>query len=167
MPDYTVYIEQLEDLRQREEALIRKISQLKKKHRRKFQTELEETEDALTKVRADAARICAMLDKLREKKGEKVMQKAEHLWDEKEQMYNEVIGVCYGKAILWADDCTLYWFDCPDEGTVTIGDTESDDGLLYPLSALPAGERKMILSYLIEAGSTPIHYLDLLKEELK
>ncbi len=164
MPDYTVYIKRLEDLRQREETIIQQIGHLKNKRRRKHRYMLEELQTQLRSVREQSANLCAMLDKCRENKEDKIML----FLDENPQIYNEVIGVCYRKAILWRDDEKLFWFDC-DESTdhIAIGDSELDDGLLFPFSDLPAGERKMILSYLIEAGSTPVHYLTFLEEMLK
>lgn len=172
--DYQIYIDKLSELRRNEEAQLQIAGKLKNSRpglfssKSKQKQQLEEAEAKLRAIREEAERICGMLDELREKKEERVvMQNTAHLWDENPQIYNEVIGVCYRKAILWADDGRLYWFGCPDEGAVAIGDCEPDDGLLRPLSVLPIGEQKMILSYLIEAGSTPIHYLDFLKEELK
>lgn len=163
MPDYKVYVARSGELLTSEESLIRTISELKGSRRRRDKRTLEEAETQLKALREESGRFCTMLDDYREREEDKMMMR----FDEVPQIYNEVIGICYRKAILYVDDGTLRWFEC-DESVdgVAIGDTELDDGLLLPFSDIPSGERKMILSYLIEAGSTPIHYLDFLQEEL-
>lgn len=167
MGEYKVYARRIGELLEKEKALVQQINKLKgkRKLRPKDQLALEEAEEQLGRVREEAKEICSMLDDYREKEGQKVIQQA--FFDEEAQIYNEVIGICYRKAILWRDDGLLFWFDCDEADGVAIGDSELDDGLLFPFSDLPAGERKMILSYLIEAGSTPVHYLEFLEEEMK
>lgn len=166
--DYQSYIDRLTELHRQEEAQLQSVSQLKKGglFKRKQAKLLEDAEEALRSIRTESEKLCKMLDAMREKENVRAVKQTQ-LWDEEPQEYNEVIGICYRKVILVTDSGRLLWFDCNEaDGTVAIGDSELDDGLLCPMSALPAGERKMILSYLIEAGSTPVHYLNLLKEEL-
>lgn len=165
--NYKAYAEKMRELLDREEALTRRRGEIQKRRmsKRKKRKELENTDAQLRAVKEEADRVCAMLNELREKEEDKVTKIS--FFDEEPQEYNEVIGVCYRKAILITDSGKLLWFTCNESSSVCIGDTELDDGLLYPLSELPAGERKMILNYLIEAGSTPIHYINILKEELE
>lgn len=169
MNAYQAYIDRLNALSNDEAEQQRIIAELKAKRsiigKQKRKRTLEEAEDRLEVIRAESARICEMLDRHREKEGDKSMQQQTWFADELPQEYNEVIGVCYGKAILVTDSGSILWFDAPQPELIEIGDCELDDGLIYPLYALPTGERKMILSYLLEAGSTPIHYLNILKEE--
>lgn len=172
MTDYQSYIDRLQKLREQEDILLQAVGRIKKHRfhplgRRQKQT-LEEAEDRLRSIRDESKRICTMLDELREKENNKMTVKKELLMDEIPQEYNEIIGVCYGKAVLVTESGRILWYDCTgNEWVAHIGDTELDDGTMSDLSELPVGEQKMILSYLIEAGSTPVHYLDLLKEKLK
>lgn len=169
MNAYQAYIDRLNALSEDEAEQHRIIAELKAKRsitgKQKRKRALEEAEDRLEVIRAESARICDMLDRHREKEGDKSMQQQTWFADELPQEYNEVIGICYGKAILVTDSGAILWIDAPQPELIEIGDCELDDGLLYPLYALPTGERKMILSYLLEAGSTPIHCLNILKEE--
>lgn len=172
MNDYQSYIDRLTKLRELENDLMQKIGGIKNKRfysfRRKQKQQIEEAEEELRLIRSESERLCKMLDECLEREENKMQKQSERFWDEEPQEYNEVIGICYGKAILVTDSGNLLWFECneADGCSVAIGDSELDDGLLHPLSALPAGEQKMILNYLIEAGSTPVHYLGLLKEKM-
>lgn len=166
---YQIYIDRLSDLSAQEAAQRQLIIEQQAKRglvgKQKRRRTIEAAEHELEQIREESAKLCEMLDKLREKEEDKSMQQQTWFADELPQEYNEVVGVCYGKAILVTDSGSILWFDAPQPELVEIGDCELDDGLLYPLYALPTGERKMILSYLLEAGSTPIHYLNILKEE--
>ncbi len=167
-PNYNAYIERLHDLREQEKAVQKRVAELKASRsifgQKKRQQELEQAEIELEHIRSQAERYSAMLKELRGKEDEKVLLL---FWDEQEQPYNEVIGICYGREILCTDAGMLLYTDyVPAEG-VAIGDTLPDVGDWVPLDALPRGERIMILSYMIEAGETPLHYLEFLNDQLQ
>lgn len=169
MSAYQVYIDRLRDLSAQETAQYQIIAELKAKRglvgKQQRRQAIEDAEQELETVRSEIENLCAQLERLRKNEGDRVMQQQTWFEDELPQEYNEVVGICYGKAILVTDSGLILWFDAPQPEIIEIGDCELVDGLIYPLSALPTGERKMILSYLLEAGSTPIHYLNILKEE--
>ena len=157
---YDAYIERLQELLARETEVIELISQCKGRFRKK--KEAERAEEELTEIRAEAAKICAMLDNMRSREDEKMISVS--YIDENPQEYNEVIGVCYGRVICLTDSGRLLYYDTEQPETVSVGDCELDDGALRPLDALPTGEQTLIVSYLIEAEETPIQYLNFLKE---
>lgn len=166
-PNYNAYVERLREIRDQEDRERKRIAELKAIRkffgRKKRQAEMEKCEIKLEYIRSQSAKYTAMLEDLREKEDEKSMI----FWDEQEQPYNEVIGLCYGKVILCTDVGDLLYADYDPQDGVAVGDTLPDVGDLTPLDSLPRGEAVMILSYMIEAGETPLHYLDFLRGQLQ
>lgn len=83
------------------------------------------------------------------------------------QWYNEVVGICYGKAILVTADGEVRWIEAHQPHTMPIGVSLHDHGNFKFLSELDSKEQRAILSYLIESGATPKEYVNLLKWHLQ
>ncbi len=75
--------------------------------------------------------------------------------DEMEQLYNECIGVAYGKGMFVDGNGELLFSDSTDD--LQIGDTV-DVSELSPFSSLPRGEQDMLLRYLQENEETPVWF---------
>ncbi len=79
----------------------------------------------------------------------------ELLPDETEQLYNECIGVAYGKGLFTDGNGKLLFSNGTDD--LQIGDTV-DVSELSPFSSLPYGEQEMLLRYLKESDETPVWF---------